>query len=963
MEFFLEKIASHIYEEYGGRLETQCMIFPNRRAGLYFLKYLAAKAGKPVWAPAVKTINELFGSTSSLRQAETETLIFELYRIYRNLNPGAEKFDDFYFWGELLLNDFDDVDKYLADPAKLFENLSDIKRIDEKFGVLSDEQINAVRQFWTNFNDGARTAQKDDFLRIWSILPRLYSGFRESLSTKGIAYEGMIFRELAEKCRDGHLPVYKWNNFHFAGFNALNECEKILMHTMKNDGLARFYWDYDLSYGEKKSTHSAGFFIRNNLKEFGNDMPDDWEYITKLSSGEGNTRSRIIETSSDIAQVKLIPELLRDMNEINGKEAHHTAIVLADESLLVPMLSTVPEFISDVNVTMGYPLRLSQVYSLVRHLLSLQKNCREEGQEVLFDHRDVLNIIRHNYYSSDPELNLRKLIPELVSEKRRWIPGSRFAGMAPLDSIFQKASTPVLLSGYIKSILQGIFITGTDEEVEGVHATSETRICNEFIYRALLAINRLDNIISASDISLSVATWTRLLDRIIKSISIPFSGEPLSGIQIMGLLETRALDFRNLIILSANEGVLPGTSFGSSYIPYNLREAYGLPGIKHQDSIYAYYFYRLLHRVENITFVYNSSSEGVKTGEMSRYLLQLTYLHKPAPEMTGLGCEIISPARMPGTLERSRKHIEKLKKLFLIPGGKSVSPSAVNAWLNCRMKFFYKYICELKEPEKILQKIDPAMFGALLHGIMQRIYSSSIGSLLNISMLESILHDHKSINGIIREVISTSWFNGNEKWSDGNVQIISNILKSYVGMIIRFDQSVGPLQIAGLEKKVSSPVEISCNGENIKITAGGYIDRLDVAGGIFRIIDYKTGSMTMEIPSVESLFDETDDKRNEAWFQILMYCEIFSAENIKEKVRPSLYALRNLPGKNFSDYLLIGKETGSRIRVEDYAQIREAYSGGLRRTLETIFDNDSDFTMTGHQQKCEYCAFRQLCNR
>jgi hypothetical protein len=722
MTYFLEKIASHIYETYGNSLEAQCMVFPNRRAGLYFLKYLSAKAGKPVWAPSVKTINELFGLSSSLKLAESETLIFELYRIYRNLNPGAENFDDFYFWGELLLNDFDDIDKYLADSGKLFDNLADIRKIDEKFGGLTPEQLEVVKQFWVNFSDGTLTAEKEDFLRIWALLPRLYTGFRKSLEGKGIAYEGMIFRELAEKCLDGNRPLYKWENLHFAGFNALNNCEKILLHTLKDAGLAKFYWDYDISYAEKDSNHSAGFFIRTNLKEFGNNMPDDWQYTSKLSSESEEFKSRIIETSSDIAQVKLIPELLGKISDINGRDAHHTAIVLADEALLVPLLSTIPEFVNDVNVTMGYPLRFSPVYSLVRHLLSLQKNCRDQGNEVFFDHTDVLNLLRHNYFTGDQDISGSKLVSELVSEKRQWIPRSRFTGISPFDSIIRKAGTPELLSEYIRSILENIFVTDIGEQKNGTYSGSEINIRNEFIYRTLLSINRLDNIISGSDTSITTITWTKLLDRIIRGITIPFSGEPLNGIQIMGILETRALDFRNLIILSANEGTLPGSSAGSSYIPYNLREAFGLPGIKHQDSIYAYYFYRLLHRVDDVTFVYNANSEGIRTGEMSRFLLQLTYLGRSKPGMIGLGCEIVSPARSQKLMKRSSGYSEKMEELYMGPGGKSLSPSAVNTWLSCRMKFFYKYICDLKEPERIITDIDPAMFGAILHGIMQQIY-------------------------------------------------------------------------------------------------------------------------------------------------------------------------------------------------------------------------------------------------
>ncbi len=963
MTYFLEKIASHIFETYGDSLETQCMVFPNRRAGLYFLKYLSARAGKPVWSPAVKTINELFGLSSSLKLAESETLIFELYKTYKEYNPAAENFDDFYFWGELLLNDFDDIDKYMADSGRLFDNLADIRKIDEKFGGLTPEQIEVVKQFWVNFSQGSRTAEKEDFLRIWSILPLLYSGFRKSLSDKGIAYEGMIFRELAGKCREGHLPEYNWKNLHFAGFNALNSCEKILLHTLKDAGLAKFYWDYDISYTEKDKSHSAGFFIRDNLKEFGNDMPGDWKYSSRLSSEKDCFRSRIIETSSDIAQVKLIPELLGTLKNINGPDSHHTAIVLAEESLLVPLLSTIPESVNDVNVTMGYPLRFSPVYSLVHHLISLQKNCREDKNDLLFNHIDVLNLLRHNFFTGEDSQGSSKLVAGLVSEKRQWISYSRFAGISPFDIIFKRASTPQLLSEYIRSVLETFYITDGGAPKGSSYAGSELNIRNEFIYRTLLSINRLDNIISESGTLISTATWTKLFDRIIRGISIPFSGEPLNGIQIMGILETRALDFRNLIILSVNEGTLPRSQAGSSYIPYSLREAFGLPGIKHQDSIYAYYFYRLLHRVDNVTFVYNANSEGIRTGEMSRFLLQLKYLSPSKPEMAGLGCEIVSPSRQQKTLARTLKHTVKLESLFMVSGGKSLSPSAVNTWLSCRMKFFYKYICNLKEQEKIITEIDPAMFGALLHGIMQKIYTPSVGKTISSSEINEILRNDAELDSNIKSVINGICFNGKEAAADGNIMIISNILKSYSKMILRFDSSVSPLRIAGLEQGVYSGIEINYKGGKAKVSAGGYIDRIDQSEGKYRIIDYKTGNVPMEIRSVESLFDAGDEKRSEAWFQILMYCELFSAGKSDYAVRPSLYALRSLAGRGFSDHLIISKDKDLKIRIDDYSQIRDEYSSGLHRAIESIFDPDENFTMTEHLRKCEYCSFRQLCNR
>jgi len=398
MTYFLERIASHLFDNYGDNINHQCLVFPNRRAGLYFMKYLSVKAAKPIWAPTIITINELFTSFSLLQEAGSETLIFELYKTYRKLNKEAGSFDDFYFWGEMLVNDFDNVDKYLVNAESLFANLADLKKIDSTFGELGEEQIKIIRQFWVNFNTGSSTREKSEFLNLWSILPDLYSAFRNALRSKEIAYEGMIFRDIAENCLAGKIPDFKFECFHFTGFNALNNCEKILMRTLAGKGLAKFYWDYDEFTVNEDSRHSAGFFLRENLKDFGNDMPSDWNYKTFVSDPEVGVQRTIIDTSSDIAQVKLLPALLKEIEDAGGAEAHHTAIVLAEESLLIPLLSSIPESVEDVNITMGYPLKFSPVYSLLRHLISLQRNSRKEGDYCLFDYADVLNILKQGWY-------------------------------------------------------------------------------------------------------------------------------------------------------------------------------------------------------------------------------------------------------------------------------------------------------------------------------------------------------------------------------------------------------------------------------------------------------------------------------------------------------------------------------------------------------------------------------------
>ncbi len=960
MTYFLERIAAHIYDRYGDSLEKQCLVFPNRRASLYFLKYLSAKTSKPVWAPAVKTINELFSSFSTLQIAENEQLIFELYLIYRKLNPKAESFDDFYFWGEMLLNDFDDVDKYLADAQGLFTTVGDIKKIDSEFGNLTPDQVKAVRQFWINFDPLSATKQKSEFLDIWSILPQFYLGFRDTLINKGLAYEGIVYRNLAESCMKGHMPEFKWENFHLIGFNALNSCERILMKTLKKYNKARFYWDYDNSFIQEGSVHSAGFFIKHNLADFGNDMPDDWDYDTFASGSSAYVRRRIIETSSDVAQVKLVPDILKDTPEVAGPEAHHTAIVLSDENLLIPLISTIPDFIPDVNITMGYPVKFSPVYSLIRNLINLQKNAKITGQTLLFDHLDVINLLKHNYISDKKDIKSNDIITNLILENKLWVSADYLNGFEGYANLFRKTDTPESFNSYLINILQNLFIIeGSDDASK--EKLFEINIRNEFIYRTLLAINRLSSIIDRSGIQMRTFTYLRLIDKVIRSLSVPFSGEPLNGVQIMGILETRTLDFKNLIILSVNEGIMPKSTTSSSFIPYSLREAFGLPTIRHQDSIYAYYFYRLLERSENVTFIYNSNSEGLRTGEMSRFLLQLKYLNEKPPEFTSIGFKFSAPQRISNILQRSERINEQLKKTYIYPGRKALSPSAVNTWLNCRMRFYYRYICGLKEPEIISTEIDPALFGELLHKIMNKLYSPFIGRLINQESIRFLRKDKSSIESIIHETINSKYAGGKESFLD-NDQIISSILYSYVDLVLRYDATIGNITILSLEKEIYSTLSIRCNNEVVDINAGGIMDRLDSINGTLRIIDYKTGNVIGEIDSVGSLFDPENKKRNDAWFQLLMYCEIYALNN-KGKVCPSLYSIRKISDPDYTDKLKIKADKTSESVLTDYSLIRKEFVSGLEKTISSIFDKDQPFTMTEQKRLCESCLYRQLCQR
>jgi len=965
MTYFLEKIAQSLYSEFGNSLNHHCIVFPNRRAGLYFLKYLGAAIEKPVWAPSIFTINELFRSYSSLQTAGNEILLFELYKVYRKLKRSPENFDDFYFWGDMLLNDFDDVDKYLVNASLLFRSVQDIKNIDQQFGGLTDAQVEIIKRFWINFNHDKPTNEKSGFISIWSVLNDLYTGFRSSLKEQNLAYEGMIFRELAENSELDYASGTQWDIVHFIGFNALNECEKVIMGRFKKAGKARFYWDYDNSYIKEGKLNSAGFFLRDNLKIFGNDMPSGWSYDTMLSAIAPIVRRRVIDTSSDVAQIKLISQLIEELPDLTTGNAHHTAVVLADENLLMPVMTSLPENIGDINITMGYPLKQTLVYTLVKHLMDLQRTAIVGDGVVRFRYKDVISILKHALMSELMSESDNEIINEITKTNLIWVPCDRFARSEYLVRVFKKPLTPALLSEYFKDILSLIALN--DQKIRDNSENNSVRrnIRNEFIYRVVLSINKLETIVNSPDVSFTPETYIRILDRMLRIQSVPFSGEPLSGIQIMGILETRALDFKNLIILSVNEGVLPAVSANSSFIPFSLREAFGLPSVNHQESIYAYHFYRLLQRAENVTFTYNSNSEGLKSGEMSRFLIQMKYETAMKPDFLDLSFEIKTHGSLGERIERREDHILQLNSQYLDKiKGRILSPSAINTWLNCRMKFYYRYINSLKEPGKVSADIDPAMLGNILHEIMKSLYHDYIGQVLSKDMLDSIIRDKQLLAKVANKAINEKFNNGQDSLISGNELIVRDVLMAYLNKILYTDKTSGPITILNLEDTFSFIIPILSNGSQIEILTGGKVDRIDVVSGVTRIVDYKTGTVADMINSIGDLFTDDRKKDTDGWLQTLIYCEAYLANKPGSVVRPSIYKIKKMTGGLITDKLKLKTDNKNETMIEDYTMVREEFIYGLKEIITKIFSNDEPFSMTTDiRGKCSYCPYKALCMR
>jgi hypothetical protein len=959
--YFLERVAEQLYEDCGSSLNRHCLVFPNRRAGIFLMKHLAARAGKPLWAPRSVTINELFTDSAGLTTAATENLVFELYRLYRSLAKTEETFDNFYFWGEMLLNDFDDVDKYLVDARALFTNISDLHAIDDKFGGLTPEQMEVIKQFVENFRAGSDTDQKRDFEFTWSLLFPLYESFRELLATKGLAYEGMVFRGVvsslsSETPLKGILNEY--DQYHFIGFNALNSCEKMLLAYLKKSGKARFYWDIDDNIYFREDP-KAGFFIRPNIGQFGQDLlwPEKKEGSNIGASKTGTGSIRIIDIPSDAGQAKLLPHLLESLKiETMSGDQHRTAVILADENLLPAVLSSIPPAITDINVTMGYPFSMTVVYSLLRSLLDLQERPVNYGNKVLYDYRKVMPVLSNPLVARSAGAAVAEKAAGLIRRNAALVPATYFDDNEFLSALFKLSSDAVSLCNYLRSTFMAITtaLSNTDEE-----AREKDPLTPEFLYRANQVLNRLEPILSDKTVTITRETFIRLADRIFREIKVPFRGEPLKGIQIMGLLESRALDFDNLIILSANEGVMPKSSAGASYIPYNLREVFGLPTINHQDSIYSYYFTRLCSRAKQMTFVYNSSPEGLRTGEMSRFLLRLKYSTAFSPEYMSAHTRMNQRPGVDELRERREEDRAALEKRYLAgEESSSLSPSAINTWLNCSMKFYYAYVCDLREADRITAGIDPAKFGTILHEVVSKIYEPYTGQIVSSATIRKIASGHMANKAIIDDVLGTVYYGGTGAPVTGTGLLTADIVAMYLRKVLAIDDKLAPFTMISLEESYRREFTINYGGRDSKVFLGGKIDRIDERGGIRRLIDYKTGGAGLEVKSPEDLFDSNRNNLNDAATQTLIYCVIMADKEGYRRLRPVIYALRSGSGGDFDDRLTIGG-----IPVDEFGFVSDRFTELLKTTVTQIFNHSLPFVKTEVKSRCGYCPYAKLCQR
>ena len=947
MTEFLLQVARHYRDE--GTIEGTAFVFPSRRAAVFFRKYLAESVPHAMIAPPMMTMGDFFARTAGATVADRIPLLLRLYRLFKELNPAAGPLDEFIFWGDAILGDFDDIDKYLADARMLLANLSDLRAIEDRFEYLTPTQEKAVSQFLSHFKDSGDTIVKQRFKGIWNLLYPLYERFRQSLSADGLAYEGMLYRSVATMAKEGSLKdalaerFPGTERFVFVGLNALNECEKAVLSKMRDGGIAEFEWDYVSSMISHPLNRSS-VFMKENIRSFPQAFPlaDDPRSVPVV---------RVVSVPSSVGQAKLLPRILEEeisRQARNDKDAIKTAVVLGDEGMLLPVLNSIPEGIGDVNVTMGYPMGASSVYALVNALATLRQSMRVKDGTLYFYHRPMKAVFSNSVFAAVVSEEEISVIEKVKAAAKYYVPASDLTGGLFLDLVFRPGVETV---GEIeKWLLEVLVVVG-----ERLAVTGQPPLETDFTKRYWSAVRLLSTWGEKESLlrELKPAVWFRVLDSIVRGETVPFEGEPLKGLQIMGPLETRALDFDTVVILSANEGIFPRHSVAESFIPPQLRKGFGLPTYEHQDAMWAYYFYRLLQRAQTVWMISDSRTEGIRTGEESRFVKQLEYHFRVKVERYAVSY----PVERRESENAVPKTEEDIKVLF----ERSLSASTLKNYLDCPAKFYYQFIKGLREDEEVSESLDTGQIGNVFHKAMETLYTGDGPEPLariTREYIEGILAKPERIrslvDSLIREEMHTIEVTGRNL-------IVSDLICRYVVKTLETDRDLmasrgtDSFAVLGLEKKMY------CSLGRFRFK--GYIDRMDsFAPGTLRVVDYKTGRVEDNDINIDDdnaeevadlLFGPDNSKRPKIALQLFLY-DVFVREDKTSSPPGRIFNAIYAPAS-----LFVGPPPEKELSPKFASIVRERLSS----LLDEIVNPEIPFTRTDDRKTCSWCDFKNICGR
>ena len=979
---FLEYVAEDIIGKYGTDLSRIAVVFPNKRAALFLNEHLARIAGQPVWSPAYITISDLFRQHTDLKTADPIKLICDIHKSFTKCTGIDETLDHFYGWGQLLLADFDDIDKNMADADSIFCNLKDIHELDD-ISYLDNEQKEMLKRFFANFSDDIESELKKRFLSLWSHFGDIYHDYNRRLTEQGIGYEGAIYRKVVSE-ETLHL---KYDKYLFVGFNLLQKVERVLFNRLMKEGKAKFYWDFDEYYMPSPSPlPSGGALVSSaprtsaptnlttspsqhlNISDFPNELdntdPDIYANMRRPK------RIRFISSPTENAQARFASNWLLENDRY--KAGRKTAVVMCDESILLPIMHSLPPEADKVNITSGFPLAMTPVASLVMLLFDLYTlGLRKKG--TAFNPHYLKKLMAHPYAHHLQEVHLKGVhlkgvhLSQVHQEEEQQTIGDNSGCMGMAGMPYPPTSAALL--HHIATLIKQV---GIATKPEGDALTQES------VFRMFTILNRLATLADSGDLVVDNTTLRRLVSQLVGAASIPFHGEPVIGVQIMGVLETRNIDFDNVLLLSCNEGNMPKGVNDSSFIPYSIRKAHGLTTIDNKVAIYSYYFHRLLQRAGDITIAYNNSTDNGHTGEMSRFMLQLLVESGQKIDHYSLTAKNQPTPLMPKPIEKDEAALSKLEEMSRL------SPSAINTYIRCKLAFYYQYIAHIKEPDSDPETIDNRLFGNIFHRAAYLIYKdiTDHSQVIEKAHIQAYLSNRKLLASVVDRA-----FEEEECKTNNGLQIINReVIIEYITKLLKIDQQLCPFSILAMEEEAKVYTQLSFtipSGGALKggalvssaptklysLTIGGIIDRLDILTDKqtgkprIRVVDYKTGNQpSSPIKNIDEIFDPNNirSKHSNYYLQAILYSLIVSRSKrwnpAGHPVSPALLFIKQAPANHYDPTLHIDKHP-----ISDVTVYEEEFLTKLKHTLADIYSPDTPFTPTDDRKKCELCPYRMLC--
>ena len=1016
---FLEYVAEDIIGKYGTDLSRIAVVFPNKRAALFLNEHLARIAGQPVWSPAYITISDLFRQHTDLKTADPIKLICDIHKSFTKCTGIDETLDHFYGWGQLLLADFDDIDKNMADADSIFCNLKDIHELDD-ISYLDDEQKEMLKRFFANFSDDIDSELKKRFLSLWSHFGDIYHDYNRRLTEQGIGYEGAIYRKVASE-ESLHL---KYDKYLFVGFNLLQKVERVLFSRLMKEGKAKFYWDFDEYYMPSPSPLPSGGALVGgygipaiptqptcsvgalpggalvssaptnlNLADFPNELdntdPDIYANMRRPKS------VRFISSPTENAQARFAANWLLENHRYRA--GRKTAVVMCDESILLPIMHSLPPEADKVNITSGFPLAMTPVASLVMLLFDLYTlGLRKKG--TAFNPHYLKKLMAHPYAHHLQEVHLKGVHLSQVHQEEEQVhqPNSTSAQPTIQNS---KLKTQNTILHHIASLIKQV---GIATKPEGDPLTQES------VFRMYTILNRLATLADSGDLLVDNTTLRRLVSQLVSSSSIPFHGEPVVGVQIMGVLETRNIDFDHVLLLSCNEGNMPKGVNDSSFIPYSIRKAHHLTTIDNKVALYSYYFHRLLQRARDITIAYNNSTDNGHTGEMSRFMLQLLVESGQKINHYSLTAKNHPTPLMPKPIQKDETTLSQLQQISRL------SPSALNTYIRCPLAFYYQYIAHIQEPDSDPETIDNRMFGNIFHRAAYLIYKdiTDHSPLIEKAHIQAYLSNRTLLANVVDRA-----FQAEQCTPNNGLQIINReVIIQYITKLLKIDQQLCPFSILAMEEEAkvhtslsftipsegalvggygipAIPTQPTCSVGALKggalvssaprtsaprtsaptkqynLTIGGIIDRLDILTDKqtgkprIRVVDYKTGNQpSSPIKNIDEVFDPNNirSKHSNYYLQAILYSLIVSRSKewnpAGHPVSPALLFIKQAPANHYDPTLHIDKHP-----ISDVTVYEEEFLTKLKHTLADIYSPDTPFTPTDDRKKCELCPYRMLC--